>query len=250
MKPRRRFLVTDLSSPVVFVCGTEAHHALHVLRLGPGAEVNLFDGRGTEATGRITTLERDGFSVEISDREVIVTSVSSSLIIAVATPKGERADWLVEKCAELGTAALWVLLTERGEVRPGEGKIARWRRKAIEAAKQAGRASAMLIEPPRTISEVLIATAGLTLCYGSPKPQVTASYWTALSQTTDSKCPAETVMLIGPEGGFTGEEQAQIEAAGGRPVRLSDGILRVETAAVAAACIWSAHHLGTRPTQD
>ena len=161
-----------------------------------------------------------------------------ALVLAVATPKGSRADWLVEKCAELGVGALWLLRAERGPVAPGPGKVERWRRKAVEAAKQAGQQVVMTVEPPRTVAETLTASAGLEVLYGHPSP-TSVSLLRTIGQRRSAAAAAEPlVIFIGPEGGFTDEECGTIEAAGGVAVSLGESILRVETAAIAAAAVW------------
>ncbi len=169
-------------------------------------------------------------------------------MLAVAAPKGGRADWLVEKCAELGVAALWLLRTHRGQVAPGPGKVERWRRKAVEAAKQAGQRRVMGIEPPRTVAEALSAVEGRCVLYGHPHREK-ASILQALTELRlqsggqaheagENTPGGESIAIfIGPEGGFTDEECRAIVAAGGVAVSLGASILRVETAAVAAAAI-------------
>ena len=236
----RRFKVEDLTGPRVRVAGREAAHALRVLRLKIGAEVVLFDGRGHEVTGRLCSIAGGGFEVEVARRHRVDPKGSPALVIAAATPKGSRADWLVEKCAELGVRELWLLRSERGEVDPGEGKLARWRRKGVETAKQTGRALAMGVEPPQTIAEVVARATDVRIFYGDPLG-AGLTLGEALSDLpVPGALPANVLIFIGPEGGLTDVERVRIEDAGGQAVRFSDATLRVETAAVAAASIWGA----------
>ncbi|MBN2561242.1 MAG: 16S rRNA (uracil(1498)-N(3))-methyltransferase [Phycisphaerae bacterium] len=241
----RRFKVDDLTGLVVRVGGGEARHGLRVLRVKLGAELVLFDGRGHEVTGRVCSVGRDDFEVEVTQRRDTDPDRLSRLDLAVAAPKGNRGDWLVEKSAELGVSTLWLLRCERGEVLPGTGKLARWRRKAVEAAKQAGRVVTMVIEPPRSIAEVLAVSPGARVFYGHPSRSGlvlgAALHGAPVAQANG----AEVLIFIGPEGGFSGAECSEIERAGGRAVRLSNAVLRVETAAVAAASIWGAWVAGT-----
>ena len=174
----RRFLVDDLSPPLVHLTGRESRHAIQVLRLKVGDSVVLFDGRGLEATGIVREVGRLTMAVEISERRAAPPRTLVSLTLAVATPKGERADWLVEKCAELGVTALWLLETERSQVRPGEGKLERWRRKALQAAKQAGHASIMTVEAHRPFDEVLTSRDRFRILYGEPRASVSLGWTT------------------------------------------------------------------------
>ncbi len=242
----RRFKVGDLSGSVVRVGGREAAHALRVLRLGVGAEVVLFDGHGREVVGKIRSAGAADFEVAVLRAADFDPEQGPSAVIAVPAPKGQRVDWLVEKCAELGIRAVWLLDTTRAEVLPGEGKMTRLRRKAVAAAKQAGGAFTMSIEPPRDLTTITTASCVGRMFYGSPAPSAT-NFAAALRELPLTEPRRDAVRIfIGPEGGFTDSETAAIEAAGGRAVRFCDSLLRVETAAVAAAAIWAAWAAETR----
>lgn len=264
---RRRFKVEALTESVISVTGREADHALRVLRLVIGDAVVLFDGDGREMDGRIRAISRERFEVEPTGKVREGEVQRSSLTIATATPKGQRSDWLVEKCAELGVSALWLLETERGPVIPGEGKLDRWRRKAVAAAKQAGHARVMSIEPPRPIDALdEVSKTFVSVFHGDPSADATPlidelkvrpqkSCGTGFQPVHDTGCDPESgnvdgaengfsaqheiLIFIGPEGGFTSEERKEIERLGGRPVSLGDATLRIETAAIAAAAIWA-----------
>lgn len=235
----RRFHVPDLTDSRVKVTGDQARHGLKVLRLRLGDDVILIDGAGHEAFGRIVSAGRAEFEVEIIERRQDSMLDGRRLVIAVAPPKGERADWMIEKCAELGVNDLVPLRCERGQVAPGEGKLDRWRRKAVEAAKQSRRSATMQIHSLCSLPDVLndFATSSCVLFgdAGADAPTLRATL-------TDAKgeCDGVTLILIGPEGGFTEAERERIEQSGGRAFRLADAILRIETAAVAAAAVWCA----------
>lgn len=239
---RRRFKVEALTERVIAVTGREAVHALRVLRLAVGDPVVLFDGGGREVDGRIRAISREGFEVEPTGIVREGGMKRSSLTIAAATPKGQRADWLVEKCAELGVSALWLLETARGPVIPGAGKLDRWRRKAVAAAKQAGHARVMSVEPPRPIGSLVeLSKTFVSVFYGDLSIEAAPLMDTLRVKGAEKEFSArhEILIFIGPEGGFTAEECAEIEKLGGRPVCLGDATLRVETAAIAAAAIWA-----------
>jgi len=235
----RRFHCADLSSPDITVAGDQARHALRVLRLVTGDEVVLFDGRGDEVTGTIRTADRHSFVVRVQARRRSDPSSAPRLILAAAVPKGHRADWLIEKCAELGVGTLHLLTCGWGQVVPRPGRIERWRRKAVEAAKQARRPVTMTITPSASLTDTLLRIPEpRQLWYGDPDERH-PWFLSALESNNGAAAVAyESAFLIGPEGGFTPAERSLIEAAGGMAVRLSDGILRVETAAVAAASLW------------
>ncbi len=226
----------DVGGPTISVGGPEADHALRVLRLRVGDAVVLFDGRGRQVEGRISAASTGCFEVTPAGPvRCVSASAVGGLTVAVATPKAGRADWLVEKCAELGVAELWLLQTTRTSVVPGEGKLQRWRRKAVAAAKQAGAAQVMAVEAPRSLVVMVgMLDRSRAVLYADPSPMATP-----LIEALPAVCDRGTVLFVGPEGGFTAEEIGCIEQAGGRAVRLGALTLRVETAAIAAAAIWS-----------
>ncbi|MEK6642625.1 MAG: RsmE family RNA methyltransferase [Planctomycetota bacterium] len=235
MRPRR-FKAERLDEEVVTLCGAEVHHAVKVLRLGTGDSVILFDGGGGEAVGTILDVKPETLRVRVTARRVVPVH-RNGLSMMVATPKGERADWMMEKCAELGVRAMTPLICARGQVSPGDGKLARWRRKAGEAAKQSGQSVTMRVDAPMVLSEALRSCAqDVVLLFGDPRADA-ATMMTALAQATRD---ASVVMLVGPEGGFAHDEIRMLEAAGAKSVRLAESILRVETAAVAGASVWAA----------
>lgn len=231
----RRFLVSDLTGDRIQVSGGEAAHALRVLRHSKGDRVVLFDGRGAEAEGTICDVDRETFEVEVFMRRAESPRMIRKLTIAAATPKGERADWMIEKCAELGVTRLVPLVCERSQVKPGEAKLERWRRKAAEAAKQSRQASVMEIARLSPLAEFISgASADSVLLFGDGDASESM-----LDIMADQNSPTNLVTCIGPEGGFTDEERQSLTAGGARPVRLGPTVLRIETAAVAAAAIWA-----------
>lgn len=219
------------SDPIVLE-GSEAHHLLHVLRLKSGDTVELFNGAGKEATAEITQTLRK--SVELKITEVREASAKSQVpvILATAVPKGDRFRWLVEKAAELGVARLVPLITERSSVDPGENRLKKLQQTIISAAKQSGQTRLMELAPLQKWESFLadVAQTSSRLIITDPNGKPTAIAELAASDSTDP-----IVILIGPEGGFS---PAEVQAAldqGATPIKLSEGILRIETAALLSA---------------
>jgi len=212
----------------------EAHHLVHVLRLTVGAIVTVFDGRGHAAEARITRVGADGAELELATARPPRES-PLGLTLAVAVPKGDKMSGIVQKLTELGVAAIHPLVTDRGEVDETamRKKLERWRRVALEAAKQCGRARVPHIEEPSTFDE-LARPGGLILTPGAdPIPPDIA--------------PGPILTgLIGPEGGWSEEELAIARERSLRTFSLGTRILRTETAAIAVATLlqWRAGDLG------
>jgi 16S rRNA (uracil1498-N3)-methyltransferase len=230
-----RFFAADLSGSPIVLVGAEAAHLRDARRLRVGQTVTLFDGQGGQVSAEIARLDRNQAELLPLRRERVRRPVPVVLTVATAVCKGSRQDWLIEKCTELGVAEFIPLLANRSVVRPSAERIKRWHRLCIESAKQSGQAWVPYISPPQTLQEVL-AEIGLFARAWLADP---ASADVSLSQAVSglSEPPDSAILLIGPEGGFDEAELAAARQAGVRIVRLGRTILRVETAAVAAAAM-------------
>lgn len=236
----RRFLVENLDAARIELSGRQRHHAADVLRLAVGAEATLFDGRGREAHARVIHVSADRISFELVESPREVATSDLSLVLAVATPKGSRADWLVEKCAEFGVARLLFIESQRGEVHPGRGKLERWRRKAEEAAKQSGSPRIMRIESGATIDGICGAIGPASrIVFGATDGSGMPIHASMSALNDGNRNFDEIVCVIGPEGGLTGDEAGALIKCGAIPITLGRSILRVETAAIAVAAVWA-----------
>ena len=232
-----RFYCPQLDQPVVELTGDEAAHGRRVLRLGVGDAVGLFDGTGTVAEGRITDVS-GALRIEVAQRRTI-DRPPCRIDLAVAIPKGARADTLVEKAVELGADRLLPLVTDRSVVEPGAGKLQRFNRIALEATKQCGRAWLMAVETPVRFDE-LNQSAGYDvklIAVAPPRPDESAGDRQAETADIAGARSQRVLVLIGPEGGWTDQEIAAAQQAGCRPWRLGPHVMRTETAAVAALAI-------------
>ena len=210
----------------------EAHHARDVLRLKVGDAVELFDDAGHVARGAIERC--DPAAVVARVEESVARSESSGISIASAVPKGARAEWMIEKLSELGVDRFIPLSTARSVVHPtGQNKRDRWQRIATESAKQSRRAGVMTIDQLAPLDRVVEAhRAALFLDIDPYAPSLLDHL-----QSQISNLKSQVTLLVGPEGGWTDDEVAHMRTVGLTGVRLTATILRVETAAVAAAAI-------------
>jgi 16S rRNA (uracil1498-N3)-methyltransferase len=205
-----------------------------VLRLTQGAEVEVFDDAGRVGRGVLTIFgSRVAVRVDAVGKAPPL-GASVRLTVAAAVPKGDRADWMVEKLAELGVAEFIPLSAARSVVLPGgTNKRERWVRIATEAAKQSRRSGVMRVGELTKVEEAM-KRAGLAW-YLATEPGVNPIG--IAEAIAGAAAAAELLAFVGPEGGWTDDELAQFAAAGARAVRLTNTILRVETAAVAVAAV-------------
>jgi 16S rRNA (uracil1498-N3)-methyltransferase len=232
----RRLHVPALRVGELTLDPAQARHARGALRLEEGAEVEVFDEAGNVATGTLAYSGAHGASVRVAKIRTPAGDEGGagfSWSVASAVPKGERADWMVEKLSELGAAAFIPLVTARSVVHPeGRGKRDRWQRLATESAKQSRRVGVMRIDELTKLEDAVATAAGAGWYLSPSDDALRASEAVAARGLTD-----RLLLFIGPEGGWTPHEEETMRGAGLTPVRLTDTILRVETAAVAAAAV-------------
>ena len=234
---RARFYVPDLTEGAeVALPPTEAHHAAHVLRLTPGAEVELFDGCGRAATARIATVRRSDVTARVESVRGPIARQGPEVRLAFAVPKGNRLDWLLEKATELGVASLRPVRFERSVAGKGEfseAKRAKWLAHAIAAAKQSGLDYLPIIENPLPLEK--FAAAGGPGIYGdlAADAQPIGEVLRRLAPAGPQNLDRGLTVVVGPEGGLTEAERARLRAGGFTAVRLGHTTLRIETAAVA-----------------
>jgi 16S rRNA (uracil1498-N3)-methyltransferase len=209
----------------------EAHYVLTVLRLTPGATLELFDGKGHRST--VSLVSTDPPTVEILTlSEQIAGESPLEIILFQAIPKGKRWDWLIEKVTELGVHSIVPLQTERTVVRIDErraaDKVRRWQAIISGAARQCGRSRTPELVAPRSISRALEEVR----CDRHLAALLTGDT-TSLNDALSDSAPTRLGLWVGPEGDFTNEETEYLLRAGARPVTLGPRILRVDTAAIA-----------------
>ena len=210
---------------------TQSRHLRSVLRIESGEQVELFDSAGRTAIATVASADPTGVSLTVvAVRDPAPPALR--LIIAAAPPKGPRADWMVEKLSELGVAQYFPLQTARTVVHPETGKLQRWQRLATESAKQCKRPDVMHVAQPVALSNLYHSPAAGKWCLSTdPSSQP------AMEAIDTLPAHGDLLVLIGPEGGWTDDELAQLQIFGFASVHLTRTILRIETAAIALASI-------------
>ena len=211
-----------------------SRHLLRVLRLKPGAELRLFDGRGREHRARLAPGGPKSATARVLDACDALAESSLRIVLMQGVGRGDRMDLAIQKATELGVATIVPVLSARSVVRlTGDRtgrRLAHWQAVAISACEQCGRASVPEILAPASLDAALAALPGDAIRL-LPDPGAAEAF-------VDLPPPdAALALLIGPEGGLEAAERRAAVAAGFRPVRLGPRILRTETAAIAAVTL-------------
>jgi 16S rRNA (uracil1498-N3)-methyltransferase len=240
---RRRFYATPDSFNSDKTSATlnadETRHLRDVLRLTSGDEAYAFDGEGQEFRCAIAEVDRTSARLRIIEPVTAASPESAlNLTLAVALLKGEKFDLVVQKATELGVTSLIPTITSRADVRiksddDAGRKVTRWRRIALEATKQCGRARLMRIERPVNFSDLVDQSANALRFMFAERD---GSSFDSLLDTSTAK-PDKLLALIGSEGGFSDEEIDQTRDAGWKIVTLGGRIMRAETAAIAITAL-------------
>lgn len=226
----RLFVQAPLSDGAPVELGAEqAGYLTRVLRLAPGAEARLFNGRDGEWRARLVEAGKRGATL-VTEHRTRPQTAAPDLLLLFAPLKRQATDWLVEKATELGVRALQPTLTRRTNAETV--RLDRLQSIAREAAEQCERLDVPQVRPPALLHRLLEewdARRPLLFADESGTAPPAAEVLAALSR------PAALAVLVGPEGGFAPEERAHVLGCGFvRAISLGPRILRAETAAAAA----------------
>ena len=223
-----RFYVNcPLQPGLVCLQGAEAHHLATVCRLHPGDVVCLFNGDGHEYPARVEQVTKQCVFLAVLGAETTSRELGFHIEIAAPLPKGDRAQFLLEKLTELGVTSFVPLITHRSVLRPGRMNLEKLRRYVVEASKQCGRNRLLQVQSPIKWKDY---------CGQNDLPRIRRVAHVSAASIAAAAREAQT-LAVGPEGGFTDEEVALACQQGWEIVGLGPRILRIETAAlVLAAC--------------
>lgn len=214
--------VPDRLGPHVFVAdidapeldGADRHHLEGPLRTRPGDPLTICDGKGSWREARFDD------AIEVTGPVTSEPLREPQITVAFAPIKGDRSDLVVQKLTELGVDAIIPIVTEHGVVRwdreRASRQVARFRRIAREASMQCRRCRLPRIDELTPFAEVVVMPGAVMADRGGGAPSL-----------------ERTLVLVGPEGGWSGSERAMARCTMG----IADNVLRAETASIAAASL-------------
>lgn len=232
----RFFIDADPNTGHRFFLPEGATRHVQVLRMQPGQELVLFNGRGGQWRAQIERIERRQVTVRVLHFDAIDAEPGRRVHLALGMPANERMDWLVEKATELGAASLQALMTTHSVVRlageRADKKRLHWQAVAAAACEQCGGNRLPEIGAPCELGPWL-ASSPSTPTHRfvlSLQPGATILSPSLLALASEG----DLLFLSGPEGGLSSDEEARARGCGFVPVSLGPRILRAETAALTA----------------
>ncbi len=239
-----RFHVPDLdpSHGTVTLSPEESHHLARVLRLSGSDPVVVFDGRGRQFAGRVDRADRHRATVTLVNELANAPDHATPIALVHAILKGDKMDEVVRDATMAGASRIVPIVAERSQVRLSSlirGRVdERWRRVAIASAKQCGQSRLPEIDPPRSFESWLeTPTPGVRLLLVEPGGADSGA--STLQTVLTGARPALVSCVIGPEGGWSGEERERAVAAGCRAVTLGPMTLRADAAGLVALSVVS-----------
>jgi 16S rRNA (uracil1498-N3)-methyltransferase len=217
-------LIIDLPEAV-------AHH-VHVVRLAPGEAITVFNGEGGEYTAVLQTVEKRRASAEIKAHSARDAELPYAVTVAQALPEASKMDWIIEKAVELGAAAFQPLAARRCVVKlsgdRAEKKFAHWQGVIVSASEQSGRNRLAQLAPVDEFKDWIAQQDMHRRVILTPRASQSLADWAR------HQPPQALTIMVGPEGGFSDDEENLAVAQGALPLSMGPRILRTETAALAA----------------
>lgn len=230
----------DVRDNHIIITGEDTEHIRRVLRLGRGDQITVSAGQKGRFLCEIEKVGHDSIETRIIQRVDAPERRGPEITLAQALPKGRKMDDIVRMACELGVVEIIPVISERCVSRPDDGawdkKLMRWRSIANASAKQSRSLYPAAVSPPVKLPELARTrhdTLRVTLWEGAEK---------SLKSALESfEKPGSVLILIGPEGGFSGDEVKLLEKHGFISASFGPMILRTETAGAVAAGVMIYH---------
>lgn len=254
MPPRFHAPDLDIHLAEVTLRPGESQHLTRVLRLGPGAAVELFDGKGLLVRGEVLSASHHGTVVSVGERLPAPPELPDPLVVCAALLKGDAMDTVVRDATVLGATAIVPVTTRRTNVpgaRAASGRLhERWHRVSVAAAKQCGRAALPEMSDVQPVDHVwdtpdwqtwerrlLVEPAVSSGAVGADAPAPASTATAADAGAMAMSAPGPLVLACGPEGGWDAGEIEEALAAGWTPWSLGPFTLRAEQVTLAALAV-------------
>lgn len=223
---------TNIMGGMAVIRGRDAEH-IKVLRLRPGEDVVICDGKGTDYKCRLVKAEKEEAEAEVIEVVKCPAEPSTRVTVLCGLPKGDKTDFIIQKCVEAGASEIMFFKSDRCVAKPEnpEKKLERWQRIAEEAAKQSGRGIIPQVswtgEFADALNEANKAELKLFMYETGEREALDAVL-------NENRAAASVAIVTGPEGGFAQFEADLARIVGLHICSMGERILRCETAPVVA----------------
>jgi 16S rRNA (uracil1498-N3)-methyltransferase len=240
---RRRWIADDWDDRSASLRGEQAAHLIRVLRAQAGMECDMVAG---DRVWRAVISGVTGDAVRFTLLSEVEAEPALPVTLLLSIFRFDRMEWIIEKATELGAERFIPMTARRSEkhlAQAAPARVERWRRVAREAAKQSRRSDVPVVEDVVSLKSAVhirAAQPGLNLLLAEQERAKTlyAVMQSALQQPTMER-PAVN-FAVGPEGGWTAEEESLFTSEGWESVSLGPRILRAETAGITAMALIAA----------
>ena len=222
-----------------------AHH-LHVVRMQPGDALTLFDGRGGHYLASVHEAGKKRASARVEEHQAVDVELPYSVTLAQGLPEGAKMDWIIEKAVELGVAAIQPLAARRSVVRlsgeRAEKRHGHWQGVIVAASEQCGRNRLAQLAPLADVERWIGGPSAAPEATPNAQPRILFSprATASLADWARTAGPQAVTLMVGPEGGFSAEEEQAALDAGAIALSLGPRVLRTETAGLAAVAALNA----------
>jgi 16S rRNA (uracil1498-N3)-methyltransferase len=224
------FYLPGISGNIVTLDPTESKHAVKVLRLSKGEQVQIVDGKGGFYNAEIMEDNPKSCKLAVLNSTREFGKKNFHLHIAIAPTKNiDRVEWFLEKATEIGIDEITPFITEHSERKVI--KPERLEKILVAAMKQSVKAYLPVLNPLTDFTK-LIATSEIKNKYIAHCNDGEKSHL-----KNEIKKGEDVFILIGPEGDFSPEEVEMATKNGFREISLGNARLRTETAGVVACHI-------------
>jgi 16S rRNA (uracil1498-N3)-methyltransferase len=219
---------TLISGHTVMLEPDEARHLTGSLRRRVGDQLVLVDGSGSVAQARVVSTSRGKVEAEVLSVRLEAEPEFDGVTVAMAIVENRAMDWAVQKAVEIGVCRFAPVITGRTQLRGKEpgGRCDHWRRIAMQALKQCQRSWAMEVAEVAHLSDLVDGWSGSGVVAGRTG-----------CAAGELSAAAGNVLVVGPEGGFTVEEEELFDRRAWQRLRLGPHVLRAETAVVVGGAI-------------
>ena len=205
-------------------------HAIQVLRLKLGQTLVLFNGQGGEFYAQLVLADKRTSRVLIERFDPVNRESPLFVTLVLATIKPDKMDFAIQKAVEMGVSAIQPIYTKRSVIKIKanrlDKKLQHWQGVIIAACEQSGRTQIPELYAPLDLDKYLIKTkSGSVVMLPGNHP--------AINQLELDDKLESLSLLIGPEGGFTDDEEKLMLEQGVNPISFGSRILRAETAVIA-----------------